>query len=557
MESRRLVYVLTGIAVALILVLGGLTLALFAGGGGDDDGGSAGQNGGDESPGPDLGERVAGELRLFGPDPLSLDPACASDAGSAEYIVEIFSGLVSFGRDLEIIPDIAESWDVSPDGAVYTFHLRTNVTFHDNSRRVSADDFKFSMERALNPDTQSTVAEVYLDDLVGVEDFINGDADEITGIKVVNPDTLELTIKAPSEVFLEKLTYPTGYVVDSREVADSTCFEGNWTLTPNGTGPFKMGQWELGKKIVLEPNEAFYLDPKPSLSKVTYILSGGSSFTMYENDEVDLTGVGINNIESVRDTSNPLNKEYHQSPSLDVFYIGFNVNQPPFDDPDVRKALNMAVDKDFLANDFLEKLATPATGVLPPGMPGYNENLNAPEFDKDAAKDLLDSTGKKDDLNGVKILTSGQGAAPSDILQAVVAMWQDNLGVTIEIEQEDFGLFLRDLDDGTFDMFSLGWIADYPDPQNFLDIKFHSDSANNETGYSNSKVDDLLEQARTEKDEAKRLDLYQQAEELIVEDSSWVPLYHGTNSYLVKPYVEGYDVPAFVLPNLRYVTINK
>ena len=240
-----------------------------------------------------------------------------------------------------------------------------------------------------------------------------------------------------------------------------------------------------------------------------------------------------------------------------MFYIGFNVNQPPFDDPDVRKALNMAVDKDFLANDFLEKLATPANGVLPPGMPGYNENLNAPEFDTDAAKDLLESTGKKDDLNGLKILTSGQGAAPSDILQAVVAMWQDNLGVTIEIEQEDFGLFLRDLDDGSFDMFSLGWIADYPDPQNFLDIKFHSESAHNESGYSNSKVDDLLEQARAEKDEAKRLDLYQQAEELIVEDSPWVPLYHGTNSYLVKPYVEGYDVPAFVLPNLRYVTINK
>ncbi len=557
MESRRLVYVLTGIAVALILVLGGLTLIVVAGGGDDDDGGSSAQNGDDESPGPDLGERVQGELRLFGPDPLSIDPACASDAGSAEYIVEIFSGLVSFDRDLKVIPDIAEKWDVSPDGKVYTFHLRTNVTFHDNSRRVTADDFKFSMERALNPSTQSTVAEVYLDDIVGVDDFINGDAEEVTGIKVVNPDTLELTINEPSEVFIEKLTYPTAYVVDSREVGDSTCFEGNWTLTPNGTGPFKLADWELGTKIVLEPNENFYLDPKPSLARVTYILSGGSSFTMYENDEVDLTGVGINNIESVRETSNPLNAEYHQSPSLDVFYIGFNVNRPPFDDPDVRKALNMAVDKEFLANEFLMKLASPAKGILPPGMPGYNEDLDAPEFDKDAASELLDSTGKKDELDGLKILTSGQGAAPSDILQAVVAMWEENLGITIEIEQEDFGLFLRDLDEGNFDLFSLGWIADYPDPQNFLDIKFHSDSANNETGYSNAEVDDLLEQARAEKDEAKRLELYGQAEELIANDAPWVPLYHGTNSYLVKPYVEGYDVPAFVLPNLRYVTIKE
>jgi ABC-type transport system substrate-binding protein len=368
---------------------------------------------------------------------------------------------------------------------------------------------------------------------------------------------LELTIKEPSEVFLQKLTYPTAFVVDQREVTGSTCFEGNWTLSPNGTGAFKIAQWDLGRQIVLEPNTAFYLDPKPSVSKVTFILSGGSSFVMYENDEVDVTGVGINNIESVRDSSNPLSEEYQQSPSLDVYYIGFNVNQPPFDDPDVRRALSMAVDKDFLANDFLEELVVPAAGILPPGMPGYNDNLQGLDFDPDAAKDLLDSTGKTDDLNGLKILTSGQGAAPSDILQAVIAMWQDNLGVSIEIEQEDFGLFLSDIDEGNFEMFSLGWIADYPDPQNFLDIKFHSDSANNETGYSNPDVDELLETGRGEKDEAKRFGLYQDAEQMIVDDAPWISLYHGTNSYLVKPYVTGYGVPAFVLPNLRYVTVDR
>jgi oligopeptide transport system substrate-binding protein len=552
MESRRLVYVLTGIAVALILVIGGLAVVLMAGGG--DDGGDSAA---DPSDGPDLGERVSGELRLFGPDPITLDPACASDAGSAEYIVEVFSGLVSFDQELNVIPDIAEGWEISADGLVYTFTIRTNVLFHDASRRVTADDFKFSLERAVNPDTQSTVGEVYLDDIVGVEEFVNGGSEEVSGIKVVNPDTLELTIKEPSEVFLQKLTYPTAFVVDQREVTGSTCFEGNWTLSPNGTGAFKIAQWDLGRQIVLEPNTAFYLDPKPSVSKVTFILSGGSSFVMYENDEVDVTGVGINNIESVRDSSNPLSEEYQQSPSLDVYYLGFNVNEPPFDDPDVRRALSMAVDKDFLANDFLEELVVPAAGILPPGMPGYNDNLQGLDFDPAAAKDLLDATGKADDLNGLKILTSGQGAAPSDILQAVIAMWQDNLGVSIEIEQEDFGLFLSDIDEGNFEMFSLGWIADYPDPQNFLDIKFHTDSANNETGYSNPDVDELLEKGRGEKDEAKRFGLYQDAEQLIVEDAPWISLYHGTNSYLVKPYVTGYEVPAFVLPNLRYVTVDR
>src|SRR3990170_3013161 len=191
METRRLVLVLTGIAVALIVVIGGLSLALLAGGDGDGGGSSKPE----ESPGeetPVLPERVQGELRLFGGDPITLDPACASDATSAEYIVEIFSGLVSFDTDLNLVPDIAERWDISADGTVYTFHLRNNVLFHDRSRRVTAPDFKFSMERSLNPDTQSTVGEVYLDDIVGAQQFIDGKADAVSGIKVVDDNTLEL-----------------------------------------------------------------------------------------------------------------------------------------------------------------------------------------------------------------------------------------------------------------------------------------------------------------------------------------------------------------------------
>jgi len=564
METRRLVLVLTGIAVALIVVLGGLTVILVAGGGDDDDGApSAGDDGGDDDiggdddDGPDLGDRVEGELRLFGPDPITLDPACASDAGSAEYIVEIFSGLVSFDRDLNLIPDIAESWEMSPDGTVYTFTLRSDVIFHDNSRPVSAQDFKFSMERALNPATQSTVGDVYLDDLVGAEEFANGDLDEIPGIRVVDPQTLELTITEPSSVFLEKLTYPTAYVVDEREVGDSTCFEGNWTLNPNGTGPFKMGQWDLGRKIVLEANERYYLDPAPSLARVTYILSGGSSFVMYENDEVDVTGIGINNIESVRDPNNELNADLKSGPSLDVFYIGFNTQEPPFDDPLVRRALSMAINREFLAHEFLLDLVVPANGVVPPGMPGYNESLAPIPFDAEAARELLDQAGGTGILEDATILTSGQGAAPSDILQAVTAMWEAELGVTITIEQEDFGLFLRDIDEGNFSLFSLGWIADYPDPQNFLEIKLHSESPNNESAYSNPEVDSLLDQAAAEEDEEARIALYQEAEELIMQDMPWAPLYHGQASYLVKPYVEGYEVPPFVIPNLRYVSINR
>jgi ABC-type transport system substrate-binding protein len=554
METRRLVLTLTGIAVALIVVLGGLGLLLLATGG-DDDNGTADV---DDDGGDDLGARVEGELRLFGPDPITLDPACASDAGSAEYIVEIFSGLVSFGLDLKVIPDVAEDWQVSDDGTVYTFTLRSNVLFHDNSRPVTADDFKFSLERALNPATQSTVGEVYLDDLVGAAEFIAGDAEEVTGIRVIDPQTLELTIVEPSAVFLEKLTYPTAYVVDQREVGDATCFEGGgWTLTPNGTGPFKMEEWDLGRKIVLTANPRFHLVPAPALDRVTFILSGGSSFVMYENDEVDVTGIGSVNIESVRDPNSDLNADLREGPSLNIFYIGFNTQEEPFDDANLRNALSLSIDREFLAREFLLDLVVPANGILPPGIDGYNEDLADIPFDPDAARDLLELAGGPGVLDGATILTSGQGATPSDILQVVLAMWEQELGIAVTIEQEDFGLFLRDIDDGNFGMFSLGWIADYPDPQNFLEIKLHSESANNEAGYSNPEVDALLDQAIGEPDEATRLALYQEAEELIVIDMPWAPLYHGKASYLVKPYVEGFVIPPFVIPNLRYVTITR
>ncbi|HUF54575.1 MAG TPA: peptide ABC transporter substrate-binding protein [Dehalococcoidia bacterium] len=551
MESRNLILVLTGIAVVTILIIGGLTVALVAGGGDDDNGGpSAGDDDGEV----DLGERIEGELRLFGPDPITLDPACASDAGSAEYIVEVFGGLVSFDQELNVIADIAQDWDISDDGTVYTFNLRSNVLFHDNSRPVSAEDFKFSMERALNPDTQSTVGEVYLDDIAGAEEFARGQADEVTGIRVVDPQTLEITLAEPNRVFLEKLTYPTAFVVDRNEVGDSTCFEGNWTLTPNGSGPFKLAEWDLGQKIVLEANDRYHLDPMPSLERVTYVLSGGSAFVMYENDEIDVTGIGITNIESVRDS---ISDEYREGPSLDVYYLGFNTQEEPFNDPAVRNALSMAIDREFLASEFLLDLVVPAKGILPPGIEGYNEELPAIPFSPEDAQDLLDEAGGPDILEDVTVLTSGQGAAPSDILQAITTMWEQNLGVTITIEQEDFGLFLRDIDEGNFQMFSLGWIADYPDPQNFLEIKLHSESSNNEALYSNPEVDALLDQAAEEQDDEARLELYRQAEELIVQDMPWIPLYHAKSSYLVKPWVEGFEVPPFVIPNLRYVTINR
>jgi len=505
---------------------------------------------------------VQGELRLFGPDPLTLDPACASDAGSAEYIVEVFSGLVSFDRDLNLIADIAEeiptkeNGGISADGMIYTFNIRRGVKFHDGSRQVTAEDFKFSMERSLDPNTLSTVGTVYLGDILGAKEFAAEEADEVTGIKVVDDYTLEITIDEPKSYFLAKLSYPTAYVVDRFEVGGSDCFRGaEWTLKPNGTGPFKLEDWELGQRIVLAPNDDFHLEPKPSLAKVTYFLAGGSALVMYENDEIDLTGVGINDIERIRDPNEPLNAEFSESSSLDTFYIGFNTQEPPFDDPKVRQAFAMAIDKDVLAEVVLKELVVPAEGVLPPGMPGFNEDLEGLPFDPERARELLEEAGGPGSLGEISLLSSGRGANVAPTITAVAAMWEENLGVSVDLPQLQFGQFLQDLDEGNFQTFSLGWIADYVDPQNFLDIKLHSESDNNETMYSNPEVDALLEEARTEQDQARRLELYQQAEEIIVEDAPWIPLFHGKSNALTKPYVQDYFIAPFVIPNLRYVSI--
>jgi len=546
-ESFPIVRVL---AVALAVVVG--VAALLSGCGGEEGDSSSDQ-------GTPAAPVTGGELRLLGRDPLTLDPACASDVDSANYIVEIFGGLVTIDREQQIVPDIAERWDVSDDGTVYTFELRRGVLFHKEDRQVTASDVKYSMERALDPDTQSTVAEVYLGDIVGAEEFIDGEADEVTGIEVVDNYTLRITIDAPKPYFLAKLTYPTGFVVDRRQVDGSTCFsDTNWQRRPNATGPFELKEWDLGQRIVLEPNSRYHLGA-PSLGRVEYTLGGGSAITMYENDEIDVTGVGLNDIERVRDPAEPLNQEFHEAPRMDIWYIGFNVEEPPFDDPKVRQAFAHAVDKDKLIEVVLLDAVVEADGILPPGIPGFNEDLQGLEFDVEKAKQLLAESeyGGPEGLPDIEIASSGRGASVGPVSEAILYMWEENLGVNISTRQTEFATFLSDLRDGEYQMFELGWVADYPDPENFLKIQFHSGSDNNYSRYANSEVDRLLEEADTEADEATRMSLYQQAEQIIVNEAPWIPLFHDKFSVLIKPYVEGYTLPPFVIPRLRYVQIEE
>jgi oligopeptide transport system substrate-binding protein len=493
-----------------------------------------------------------GIFNMLWADPPTLDPHLTSDTTSAGVIVEIYGGLVTFDTNLNLIPDLAESWEISSDALTYTFKIRDTAVFHDG-KSVTASDFKWSIERAAHPDTASPVAETYLSDIVGVKEVLEGTATSISGITVVDDKTLQIEIDAPKAYFLAKLTYPTAYVLDQNNVESSA---GEWTDTPNGTGPFKLTEYKIGERLILERHPNYHLKPA-MLDKIQMNLAGGSSMAMYENDEIHITGVGMLDLERIKDPSDPLNSQLvTASPSFSVSYIGFNVQEPPFDDPLFRQALSHAIDKELIAREVLADLVVPAYGILPPGFPGYNESLEGLRFDPVLAKKLL-SESKYSDLEQrprIVVTIPGTGGTPNLDLEVIINMWFENLGVEVEIQQVEWATYLQDLDRRKFQAYAgLGWQADYPDPEDFLDILFYSESDNNHGAYNNPEVDRLLRAARIG-DVQDRLKLYELVEEMIVNDAPWVPLWFGSDRYLlIKPYVNGYTIPPMTVPKMRHI----
>ncbi len=492
-----------------------------------------------------------GELNLYGIDPYTLDPALSGEMTSHEYIVQLFSGLVRLGDNLEPAPDIAQRWELSDDGRTYTFYLRKGVMFHDG-REVKAEDFKYSWERASDPDTGSQTAATYLGDIVGVREVLAGKSQGISGVRVIDDYTLQVTIDAPKSYFLSKLTYPTAFVVDRADVESG----GEWWREPNGTGPFRLGQWDENNLLVLERNELYYGE-LAKVNSVVFQLWGGVPMNMYETGEIDVTDVSLSYIDKVMDKAGPFQRELAIVPELSFFYIGFNHSKPPFDDVNIRRAFSQAIDKDKLISLVFRDMMQRADGILPPGMPGFNENLSGLNYDVSKAKESIKASryGDVSDLPPITITTAGWGGLISRDLEAIIYQWRQNLGVEVEVRQlepQRFFYYLRQEKD---EMFDIGWVADYPHPQNFLDILFHTGVENNYGEYTNPEVDALLEMAGMEQDSELSLALYKQAEQKMVDDAAVLPLWFGQNYVLVKPYVKGYTLNPLGSAMLNKVSI--
>jgi oligopeptide transport system substrate-binding protein len=492
-----------------------------------------------------------GALNLYGIDPLTLDPAVSGDVTSHEYVMQIFGGLVCFGDNLESVPDIAQSWQVSNGGRTYTFTLRHDVKFQDG-RQVKAEDFKYSWERACNPGTKSLTAATYLGDIVGVNEVLSGRTKEISGVKVINDYTLEVTIDAPKSYFLSKLTYPTTFVVDRANVEKG----GEWWRRPNGTGPFKLKQWEEGNLLVLEKNKLYYGD-LAKVSQVVFHLWSGMPMDLYETGEIDVTGVSSSYIEKATDEAGPFYQDLRVTPELSFSYIGFNTTQPPFDDANIRRAFSQAIDKDKLVSLVFKGMMQRADGILPPGMPGYNEGLRGLGYDISKAKELIASSkyGDVSRLPPITITTAGWGGLIPSELEAIVYEWRTNLGVEVTVRQLEPERFLYHLKEEKDEMFYMGWVADYPHPQDFLDVLFHIGADYNYGEYSNPEIDALLDRAGVEQNSELSLALYQQAEQKLVEDAACLPLWFGQNYILVKSYIEGYKLNPLGFSRLNEVSI--
>lgn len=492
-------------------------------------------------------------LNLYGIDPITLDPAVSGEMISHEYIQQIYNGLVRLDENLEPAPDIAERWDISADGRTYTFYLRSDVKFQDG-RQVTASDFKYSLERACNPATGSQTAATYLGDIVGVAEVLADKVAEISGVQVIDDHTLRITIDTPKSYFLAKMTYPVAFVVDRKEAETG----GRWWLEPNGTGPFRLQKWEAENLLVLEKNEHYHGE-RAKVDAVAFQLWGGVPMNLYETGEIDATGVDINYVDKVTDPAGNFYQELQIVPELSFSYIGFNHTRPPFDDANLRRAFSMALDKDRLVSLVFKDMMERADGILPPGIPGFNENLKGLEFDVEQAKALIASSsyGSVEDLPPITITTMGWGGLVSSSLEAVIHEWRQNLGVEVTVRQLEPEWLLYHLKEEKDDMYLLGWVADYPHPQNFLELLFRTGEENNAGEYSNPEVDDLLERAGVELDYDASLALYQEAEQMMVEDAACIPLWFPKNYYLVKPYVSGYELTPMGYANLNMVSIER
>lgn len=502
-----------------------------------------------DAPAPRPAPPASGEqhLTLAGTPtgPLTLDPALVRDAESAFLARQIFRGLVTLDASLAVVPDLAQQVRISADRTVYTFRLRDGLTFHDG-RPLTAHDVAYSLERATDPalaegDGTQLPAWTYLRDIAGAEERMAGQRTDLPGVEVLDDRTLRIRLAAPASDFLVKLSAPPAFVVDQRNVAAGT----GWWRRPNGSGPFRLERWD--DRVIVLRGFAGYLPSPPVLQEVVIRLGVDALEPMnqYERGQLDVVSVPLWALDRVRASSSPFREQLREQTLFAGTFVMLNPNLSPLDDPAVRCALVHGFDREKVARVSLNGAVRPAHGLVPDGMLGRQWIAHPPPYDPVRAGTTLRALDEP-----LAFYTAGSGVPVT-----LKEVYERDFGLSVEVYALEWPDYLADLTARRLPVFVVSWIADYPDPSAFLTTLFHSDSPDNYLGYENTEVDRLLDQAAREPDEDVRAQLFDEAQQRILDDCVVIPLYWDVDYVLVAPRVQGLELTPLGILGLERVWI--
>ena len=466
----------------------------------------------------------------------TLDPVAGYDTASWGFEQMLFDTLVRYSDSgVDLVPDAATQWESSADKRTFTFHLRPNIRF-SNGRTVISSDFKYEIERVLEPANNSQGVEYYRE-IAGAEQYINGRAKSVTGIETPDSRTIIFHLTAPDPIFLAKLAMPFAAAVPSEVV---TRFGKDFSRHAVGSGPFMLREWESGQRIVLVKNPYYFLKGVPYLDAVVEQMGVDDNleWLKYETGEIDVSAIPPAEFPYVMKTPR-LKALTLKLVTLATDYLGMNCQLAPFTDIRVRRAFNYAINKaKFIA--VFNRRGIAATGVLPPGLPGYDPTIRGYPYDPVKARELLEQAGIPKDF-------SPQLWIRADETQMMLAqsIQQDLavVGIHVVLKPVAWPPLLEAIrQPGTVELSLSGWEADFPDPENFLEVLFSRNQwgANNNSFYYNPRVDTLFEQAAQLTNMAERYKIYDEAQRIIVADAPWVFLYYPVTYVIRQPWVHGY-----------------
>lgn len=514
-------------------------------------------------------------------DAPTLDPALMQDSVSINVAENFYDGLTEFKPDtLAVEPAIASSWDVSPDGSVYTFHLRKDVKF-TNGDPVTAKDFVYSWNRLLaNP--QAPYNYVF-SDIKGANDVIASAASTDTtktkltaaeGIKAVDDYTLQVTLNGPSAYFLSQTALWSYWVVNQKVIGSdpmSSAWADAGKMDGAGTGAYTVKEWAHNDHMVMIANDNYWGAVKPSVKEIDMLViaDGSTAQLRYESNQLDSSELFTADYPRIK-ADPTLSKELYEAPQARTVWLGFNAtdtNDPvnsqssnPFaaslgdKGKALRVAIAEAIDRPDLINKALDGIGTPAYTLIPQGVPGYNAykayDLNL----DDAKKQLAAATSDPTSLNITYITRDREDQ--NKVAAVVQAQLKQNLGLNIGVKSVPWSTFLTERQDHHYNFHYGAWGQDYPDPQDWLYPLAYTGQSENNEGWSNKQFDTLVDQANKMADPAKladRMKLYNQAEQILLQDAFDVPLYQSQVDYMLKPGWSGWGYNAqFVYP-FRYL----